>query len=190
MAKKNEEATALYQLKITLVDSMPSIWRKVLVKDNIKLDQLHLVLQVAMGWEDYHLHQYKVGKKFIGIPDPDFFMELIDESTISLKDIVSKPKDKFVYEYDFGDGWDHEVVLEEIRPLDFSESPRVVAGRMACPPEDCGGIGGYYRYLEIISDPDHEDHEMMIEWNGEGFDPEEFSLELVNDELEDLMSER
>lgn len=189
MEKKKEKATALYQLKVILEDSQPPIWRKFLVEDNIPLDQLHDVLQFAMGWEDYHLHEYRVGDKFIGMPDPEGMVETIDEQTLSLKDIVSKPKDKFIYDYDFGDGWSHTVTLEKILPLDFSKSPIVVAGKGACPPEDCGGMGGYYSLLEAIEDPNHEEYEMLRDWLGGDFDPDVFSIDETNEFLAGLKVE-
>jgi hypothetical protein len=83
-------------------------------------------LQIAIGWFNYHLHQYRVGSSYIGIPNPDFDIDAIDERTVYLKDVISHPKENFVYEYDFGDGWEHKIVLEKILPLDFSESPIVI----------------------------------------------------------------
>jgi len=189
MAEKKDQATALYQLKITLSDSQPPIWRKLCVKDTTRLDELHHIFQVAMGWENCHLHEYRVDGDFIGPEDPEFDLENIDERTIPLNEIVSKPKDEFFYDYDFGDGWEHVVVLEKIHPLGFLESPLVVAGVMACPPEDCGGLGGYYELLDILVNPNHANHEMMLDWLGEGFDPVEFDIDLVNEELKNLKLE-
>ena len=157
-----------------------------MVKNNIRLDQLHSVLQVAMGWSNYHLHQYRVGRSYIGIPDPDFDMDVKDERKVYLQDIISNLKDSFVYEYDFGDGWEHKIVLEEFHPFDFSESPLVMKGKKACPPEDCGGIWGYSNFLNAIQDPKHEEHESMLEWVGGEFDPDEFDMNFINKKLDDL----
>ena len=186
MTKKNKKSKLLYQIKVTLLGSKPPIWRRLIVKDNIKLDQLHSVLQVAMGWFNYHLHQYRVGSFYIGIPDPDFDIDVTDERKVCLQDIISNPKDNFVYEYDFGDGWEHKIVLEKILPLDFSESPVVIKGKKACPPEDCGGIWGYSDFLDSIQDPKHEEHESMLEWVGGKFDPDEFDMNFINKILNDL----
>ncbi|MCP4747483.1 MAG: plasmid pRiA4b ORF-3 family protein [Desulfobacteraceae bacterium] len=186
MGKKTKKAKSLYQLKVTLKDSKPPIWRRVLVQDSIKLDQLHLILQTAMGWYDCHLHQFTAGQSYIGVCDPDLDMDVIDERTISLCDIVSIPKDSFSYQYDFGDYWDHKIVLEKILPLDFSDSPVVIKGKKACPPENCGGVWGYYRLLEAIEDPEHEEHKSMVEWVGEEFDPDEFIIDFINEELKKL----
>ena len=186
VTKKNKKSKSLCQIKVTLVGSKPPIWRRLIVKDNIRLDELHSVLQVAMGWSDYHLHQYRVGNSYIGIPEPEFDFDVTDESKVCLHDIVFDPKDSFVYEYDFGDGWEHKIVLEKILPLDCSESPVVVKGKKACPPEDCGGIWGYYDFLDAIQDPKHEEHESMLEWVGGEFDPDAFDMDSINKELNDL----
>jgi hypothetical protein len=186
MAKYNKKPTSLYQIKVTLIRSKPPIWRGLIVNDSTRLDQLHTILQIAMGWSDCHLHQYRVGNSYIGIPEPDFDIDIIDERKVYLKDIISNPKDNFIYEYDFGDGWEHKIVLEKIIPLDSSESPKVIKGKKACPPEDCGGIWGYYDFLDAIQDPTHEEHEKMLEWVGEEFDPDEFDMDLINIELNNL----
>jgi hypothetical protein len=183
MPKKNKKPESLYQLKITLAGSKPPIWRRLIVKDNIRLDELHSVLQVTMGWSNYHLHQYKLKNLYIGIPDPEWDMDITDERNVCLHDIISNPKDSFVYEYDFGDSWEHKIVLEKMLPLDSSESPLVVKGKKACPPEDCGGIWGYYDFLEAIQDPKHEEHESMLEWVGGEFDPDEFDMNFINKKL-------
>ncbi len=186
MPRKNKRSESLYQLKVTLTGSKPPIWRRLIVEDSIRLDGLHSVLQIAMGWSNYHLHQYRVGNTYIGIPDREWDMDIKDERKVHLKDILSNPKDGLVYEYDFGDGWEHKIVLEKVLPLDFSESPLVVKGKKACPPEDCGGIWGYYDFLEAIQDPKHKEHESMLEWVGGEFDPDAFDMELINDKLKRL----
>lgn len=186
MVKKSKKSKSLYQIKVTLIGSKPPIWRRLIVKDNIRLNQLHSVLQVAMGWSNYHIHQFRVGSSYIGIPHPDFDYDVTDERKVWLQDIISNLKDYFVYEYDFGDGWEHKVVLEKILPLDFSESPVIIKGKMACPPEDCGGIWGYSDFLEAIRNPKHEEHESMLEWVGGEFDPEGFDMDVIKKRLRDL----
>ena len=184
--KKNKKSKSLYQIKVTLVGSKPPIWRRLVVKNNIRLDQLHSVLQVAMGWSNYHLHQYRVGRSYIGIQDPDFDMDVTDERKVYLQDIIFNPKDNFIYEYDFGDSWEHKIVLEKILSLDFSKSPVVIKGKKASPPEDCGGIWGYSDFLDAIQDPKHEEHESMLEWIGGEFDPDAFDMKFINKKLNDL----
>ncbi len=188
MPKKNRKSESLYQIKITLTGSKPPIWRRLIVKDNIRLDELHAVLQITMGWSGYHLHQYRLRNLYIGIPDQELDMDIADERKVYLKEVISNPKDSFVYEYDFGDSWEHRIVLEKILPLNSSESPLVIKGKQACPPEDCGGIWGYHDFLEAIRDPNHEEHESMLEWVGGKFDPDAFDMRFINDRLKRFYS--
>ena len=146
-AKKQPSASQIYQLKITLLDSRPPIWRRFQVPSDMNLAKLHQVIQYVMGWDDSHMHQFKVGKTYYGTTYPDDFdgmPETKDESKARLQELVSRPKAKFVYEYDFGDSWEHEVVLEKILPPESGvHYPLCTEGKRACPPEDCGGVGGY-----------------------------------------------
>ena len=186
MPKKNKKSESLYQMKITLIGSKPPIWRRLIVKDNVRLDELHSVLQITMGWSNYHAHQYRLRNLYIGIRDQELDMDITDERKVYLRDIISNPKDSFVYEYDFGDSWEHKIVLEKILPLDSSESPLVIKGKMACPPEDCGGIWGYHDFLEAIQKPNHKEHESMLEWVGGEFDLDEFDMKFINNNLKRL----
>jgi len=113
-------------------------------------------------------------------------MDVTDERKVYLQDIISNPKDNFIYEYDLGDGWEHKIVLEKILPSDFSESPVAIKGKKACPPEDCGGIWGYSDFLDAIQDPKHEEHESMLEWVGGEFDPDEFDMNVINKKLKGM----
>jgi hypothetical protein len=183
-SKQQSAETQIYQLKITLLDSRPPIWRRVQVAGDISLENLHWVIQHAMGWTNSHLHHFKVGKTYYGTAYPDDFDDVTrtkDERTVTLRKILSKPKAKFVYEYDFGDSWEHEVLLEKILPPEPGvRYPVCITGKRACPPEDCGGVWGYDSFLEAIQNPDHPEHDDMLEWVGESFDPEAFDLEAVN----------
>jgi len=176
-----------YQLHVTLQGSDPPIWRKIQVPATIPLDRLHRVLQIAMGWDDDHLHQFIAGKKRYGIPSPGDFVRVHDERQARLYRVLMKPRQRMLYEYDFGDGWMHEILLEEVlRPEQALEHPVCIAGERACPPEDCGGIWGYYELLEIARDPEHPEHEDRLEWLGEDFDPEAFDREAVNRWLQQM----
>ncbi len=174
-----------YQLKVTLKHIKPAIWRRIVVPADVPLDILHYTLQIAFGWGDYHLHLFSAADRKYGVPDPDFpEPEITPDEETRLNDVLIKPKSKITYEYDFGDGWEHEIVLEKIAADDASESLfSCVAGARACPPEDCGGPFGYERLLKILSNPKHPEYDDMSEWIGEEFDPEEFDLEAVNKEL-------
>lgn len=178
--------TPLYQLKISLKYSQPKIWRRIVVPSNLKLNRLHDVIQRVMPWTDSHLHQFIVGSVYYGQPDPDADMgfETLNEKRHLIADLAPGAKKKFVYEYDFGDGWEHEIVVEKVLPPDAGFKKIVcVAGENACPPDDCGGIGGYYNLLEIISNPKHPDHEHIKEWLGCDWDLHRFDLAQVNDDL-------
>jgi hypothetical protein len=181
---------AIYQFKVTLKGSDPPIWRRIQVLD-CTLGELHEVLQVVMGWEDCHLHQFIVRGEYYGPLEPEdvlWDMEKHDEEETSIRQIVKMGrKTRFTYEYDFGDLWQHEIVLEKtLEPEPKVRYPRCVEGAMACPPEDCGRVWGYAEFLEAIGDPKHESHEDMLEWIGGGFDPEKYDLDAVNRELRRL----
>ena len=178
-----------YQIKVTLDDSKPPIWRRILVPINITLGKLHHILQVVMGWADYHLHQFIVGRMYYGEPHPDYddYLDMHDEQDVTLRQIVPGEGFKFRYEYDFGDSWLHQVLVEKIVPPEPGQHyPLCIKGRRACPPEDVGGVWGYYGFLEAIQDPDHPEHEEYLEWVGGEFDPAAFDLDEVNEVLRSL----
>ena len=180
---------SVYQLKVTLRDSKPPIWRRIQVTSDTRLSILHRVLQVVMGWEGAHLHQFMAHGMYYGTPHPDFGFEVKNEQQVPLQQVVSRPKDKLMYEYDFGDSWEHELLVEKILPLEAGKRyPLCLTGKRACPPEDCGGVWGYASLLEAIRDPAHPEHEEMVDWVGGEFDPEAFDLDEVNSELQDLTS--
>lgn len=183
--KKN--STELYQIKVTLRGSKPPIWRRLLVSSDITLRKLHQIIQAAVGWWDYHLHQFIIGGQYYGEPHPDYdgWVDMRDERRIKLKQIP--PGEKFIYEYDFGDGWEHEVLVEKALLSEPGQAyPVCIKGKRACPPEDVGGIWGYADFLEAIGDPTHEEHEEYLEWVGGEFDPEAFDLEEINEALKAL----
>ncbi len=174
----------IYQLKVTLRGSKPPIWRRIQVPSDIRLGKLHQVLQIAMGWTDSHLHQFITAEGYYGTPDPDFGMDVRSERTVPLNRVLQAPKDKIIYEYDFGDSWEHEVLLEKVlEPDPAVRYPICLTGKRACPPEDCGGIWGYAELLETLASPDHPEHESILEWVGEDFDPEAFDPAEVNSRL-------
>ena len=179
-----KQSKSIYQIKISLIGVKPPIWRTVLVPDNLGLGAFHNVIQVAMGWTDSHLHQFIANRVFYGTPDDDFELEMEDETKYKLSQLLKKEKDSLIYEYDFGDSWEHKVLLEKILPDDGKTIlPVCLKGKRACPPEDCGGIWGYEELLVTISDSKHPDHEDILEWLGGDFDPEEFDLEEINEDL-------
>jgi hypothetical protein len=183
-AKKVAVADQIYQLKITLRGSRPPIWRRVMVPGKFSLHKLHYVIQMAMGWTDSHLHQFIIGGQYYGIPSPEDWEPVIDERRRVLSRVAPPLKRKFVYEYDFGDDWLHDVVVEKILPPETGvKYPLCIKGKRACPPEDVGGVWGYAGFLEAINDPAHEEHESYVEWIGGEFDAEYFNLDEINQEL-------
>ena len=174
--------TKAFQLKVTLRYTKPPIWRRMEVRGDTTLGRLHHIIQVAMGWTDSHMHQFVAKGKCYGIPDQEFGLDRENEDRIRIDQVLRKTKDKLLYEYDFGDGWEHDVVVEKVLPIVSGNKryPMVTGGRGACPPEDCGGIPGFYRLLEILGKPDHPEHEELLEWFGDEYDPESFDIQEVN----------
>jgi hypothetical protein len=180
--------TPLYQLKITLRQSNPPIWRRVVVRSDMALDRLHTVVQIVMGWTNSHLHQFLAGSGFAvtyyGVPDPesaDMGNKTLNEKRYTVADLAPAARRKFSYEYDFGDSWEHQILLEKILPPDPAfKHPALLAGANACPPEDCGGLPGFYNLLGILADPKHPEHEEMSDWIGGEFDPSAFDLDGIN----------
>ena len=171
-----------YQIRVSLDRIRPPIWRRIVVPGGTTLATLHEVLQIVMGWEDYHLHQFTIAGKRYGDREHDVEGELgfIDERRHTLRQLSLAERVPFAYEYDFGDGWEHTLVVEKIVPSEEgSRYPVCLAGKRACPPEDVGGVWGYEAYLEALQDPSHPDHEDLLAWRGE-FDPEAFSVQAVN----------
>jgi hypothetical protein len=175
----------VFQLKVTLLDTKPPIWRRVLVDGSSTLDQVHEVIQAAFGWWNYHLHEFEVGRNRYGVPDPDedWGAPPRDERRTRLAAIAGEGS-SFRYTYDFGDGWDHRVVVEGLLPPSAdTATPACIGGRRACPPEDCGGTWGYRELLEILADPTHPEHGERREWLGRPFDPDAFDPREFDDNL-------
>jgi hypothetical protein len=164
-----EKPGEIYQIKVTLLGTDPPIWRRLLVPADLTLERLHDVLQLAVGWEDCHMHEFRIGKQRFGKPDP---LErafgrprTASERTARLFTVLDKARAKAVYTYDFGDGWDHEIVVEKcLTPEPGRAYPACLAGERHGPPEDCGGLPGFHDMLEAISDPRHEQHDEILEW--------------------------
>jgi hypothetical protein len=178
--KKSTPTDAIYQFKITLIGTRPPVWRRIQVKD-CTLDQLHEHIQLAMGWTNSHLHHFRDKDQLYG--DPDLMeenfdeMEYADSTTTLLSDILPKTRKRFriIYEYDFGDSWEHEVLFEGRVPAEPGRKyPLCLGGARACPPEDVGGVWGYADFVDAIKDPEHERHEEFREWMSGEFDPEAF----------------
>ena len=184
-AMKIDPPQHLYQVKVTLQKTDPPVWRRLLVRSDTTLLQLHRILQVMLGWKDYHLHEFRVGSVLFGESDPDSGLRRISEKATVLADVLRKVGDRLEYAYDFGDGWEHEILLEEIAELDPEAMyPVVVAGARACPPEDVGGTQQYRSFLRAIADPNDPEHENYLDWCGGSYDPDKFDAKSINMILE------
>jgi hypothetical protein len=178
-------APTIHQLKITLRHIHPPIWRRFLVRSDTTLRNLHEVIQTVMGWTDLHLYQFIASSRYYGEPDTDFIGPPVGHAQRTLLRTVAPGKgSRLRYEYDFGDGWEHALLVEAVLPLTEGVLyPTCLTGRRACPPEDCGGPWGYGELLAALKDPAHEEHASMVEWLGGDFDPEAFDLQATNDAL-------
>ena len=194
LAKNSEVPPEVYQLKVTLLGTRPPIWRRLLVPSDLTLAQLHDVLQVAMGWQDGHLHEFSAGGRRFGPSDPeDQFLadDVEDERRVRIFRLFWPMGAKAVYTYDFGDTWEHSIVLEKRLPAAPNTFyPICTDGQLACPPEDCGGVPGFYDLLDALRDPTDEQHKELRDWVGGDYDPETFSIEAVNRILTRLLPRR
>lgn len=184
------DSASVHQLKVTLHTVKPPVWRRIQVPSNMPLDKLAPVLEAAMGWLGGHLHSYESGNIRYQQPDPDGFFDSpmfrsVDESTITLGEVLPAEKAKMTWDYDFGDGWEHTIVVEQIFINEDNVTlPRCITGRRACPPEDCGGPCGYQDLLHALADPTHEQHEELSEWAPSEFDPEHFSTDETTQDMQ------
>lgn len=172
------------QLRIELADIDPPVWRRLLVPGSVRLDKLHRMIQAAMGWEDCHLHSFSVGDARYGMQFDDYPEDELDEKSVSVVGAIREAK-SFTYEYDFGDGWEHEILVEARWTMPIGLKFAVcLDGQNACPPEDSGGPGGYAMLLEALADSSHDEHEELLRWAGGAIDPTEFDLALANARLQ------
>lgn len=191
-ADKDGSTDRVYELRVTLKNISPPVWRTFAVPAAIKLDALHHVLQAVMGWTDSHLHQFRQGRQVFELPHGENFPYFAydplpppkDEKKVRLSEVLKEPGDRLEYEYDFGDGWQHVIKLEKVKPLDsYTDLPLCLKGKRSCPPEDVGGPWGYGGFLDVVADEDHLEHEETLEWAGDDFDPERFDVEEANARL-------
>ncbi len=170
----------IYQVKITLKGIRPPIWRRVQVPGQIRLSDLHHVIQTVLGWTDTHLHQFVIDRTSYGQPD-DFDEVVADENAVTLAQVVGTRTERFMYVYDFGDDWVHDVAVEKIIGGNSgSERPLCLGGKRHQPPEDCGGPPGYSEFLDAIRDPGHRQRKAILDWADGSFDAEAFDLAAVN----------
>ena len=194
MGAASNREERIFQINITLRGVLkPPIWRRVLVPAGIRLDRFHDTIQAAMGWLDYHMHVFSAEAGDYGSADPELGHG--DERRITLAGVLEEPGNRLIYTYDFGDDWDHEVVFEqELAAEPGAVYPRCVAGKGACPPEDCGGAWGYMELRALLADSAADGHKEMLEWLGLDsageFDPAAFNVDAVNESLAAVIAVR
>jgi hypothetical protein len=182
-ARASAPEGTICQLKVVLRGIRPLIWRRLLVPADMTLARLHDVLQAAMGWSNYHLHQYAIGSETYGHPSAEAEYIDHDERKYRLAAVVGG-RGRLLYEYDFGDSWEHDVIVEKMVAAEKgARYPVCLAGARACPPEDCGGVSGYEHLLEVLVDPQHEEHDELTEGVGGEFDPDVFEVAEANSAL-------
>jgi len=168
LAEQNPRPTVLrsiYRIRVNLLAIDPPIWRRLLVSSSTSLAEFHHILQITMGWSDAHLHQFIHAGNIYGIPAADNPTAILESKSVRLNKVLKREQDHLLYQYDFGDGWEHRVELEEILPFDIDQKlPRCIEGERACPPENVGGVPGYAYFLEAIEHPDHPEHDTVQEW--------------------------
>jgi len=177
---------SIIEIKVTLEDIEPAVTRILQLPADIRLDRLHLALQAAMGWTNSHLYKFEAGGAAWGHPDPDFRTNDLPADKTTLSEVIENTGRKTItYFYDFGDSWEHKVkVIRTFEPVPGEVYPRLTGVSGKCPPEDVGGIPGYYEFLDAIADPEHPEHEDLKSWYGATFDPnlpdtEELQLEVL-----------
>jgi len=177
----------IVQIKVKLLGvSKPVVWRRLQLRADTRLDHLHEMIVAAFGWQDYHMHSFASGHDEFGVPDPE--LGFIDERHVTLGELIGGVGDRLRYTYDFGDDWQHEILVEELLDADPGiHYPVLVAAKGACPPEDCGGPWGYAELKEILADPSHEQHQEMLDWIGldsaSEFDPGAVATDEIDEEL-------
>jgi len=177
-----------YQLRITLIGIEPCIWRRIAVPGTVTLAKLHNIIQISMGWDNYHIYLFDVGKQSYGEGMQEwaeFDKRVVNAKRVMLQDLVSRKGARFLYTYDMGAGWEHQIFVEQIED-GVPAKIRCLEGGRSCPPEDCGGPAGYEELLEILFNPKHPEYEERKEWVGGHFDPEHFNPEPVNRRLNRL----
>ena len=188
MSHHNPAHNVIVQIKLKLLGvTKPPVWRRVQLRADTRLDQLHEILQAALGWENYHLHAFSFGEEEFGPRDPELELDFGDERRATLGELTDIGT-RFHYTYDFGDNWEHEILVEDLLDPDpDTHYPILLAANGACPPEDCGGTWGYADLKAILADPNDEQHQQRLEWlgleNASEFDPTAVPSENIDYEL-------
>jgi Plasmid pRiA4b ORF-3-like protein len=186
MSQHNPAHDVIVQIKIKLLGvTKPPVWRRVQLRADTRLDQLHEILQAALGWENYHMHAFSFGEEQFGVPDPE--LGFSNQRRVTLGELTDLGA-RFRYTYDFGDNWGHEILVEDVLdPNPDTHYPILVAAKGACPPEDCGGPWGYSDLKQVLADPSDEQHQEMLDWleldSNSAFDPNAVTIDQLEYEV-------
>jgi hypothetical protein len=184
----------IVRVRISLKEIEPEIWRLVEVPVGMNLKGLHDVIQVVLSWEDYHLFEFLVGDRIYGVPAPDgedYGRKVVWAKSVKIAKLIAQGVTRFDYNYDFGDNWRHLIVIEAVADSDPRQYyPRLVAGERRGPPEDCGGVPGYYEFIEAMAGRRHPEHRRMMEWYGGRFDPDDIGHSTIRPRLAAIAKHR
>ena len=186
---RRAEPQRIYQLRVTLDEIEPSVWRRLWAPDQLTLGKVDRLIQAAMGWTNSHLHEFVIDGRSYGMPDDEWPAEepIVDDRRHTLGGVLGTEVLDFAYVYDFGDHSQHSVVVEQVMlPNETNSRPVCLDGRNACPPEDVGGVGGYIEFLQAVRAPTHEEHIAMWHWAGGPFDPSGFDINAANAAIREL----
>jgi hypothetical protein len=181
------------RIRIGLHDIEPEIWRRVEVPLDLSLKGMHDVIQAVMGWQDCHLFEFTIGEKAYGLPDPewDHGRKILQAKLAKLETFIAQGVRTFDYVYDMGDNWQHAITVETVAPADASQKyPCFIDGARHAPPEDVGGIPGYYEFLEAVSKPRHREHKRMLKWYGGPYDPDDIDAHSLRLRLAAIVKQR
>lgn len=192
--RKSKPNKYAYRLLVKLEGSEPTVWRLISVPGHMTLSDLDRTIQAAMGWTNSHMHLFAIDGNFYGVPDDEWIDDkpTLPDEEFTLDEVLGTTVKGFLHEYDFGDGWHHDVTVQAVELADEERNswPMCLAGANACPPEDVGGLGGYEEFLQAIGDPSHEQHAAMWRWCGGPFDPKGFDINSANRAIRNWLSGR
>jgi len=176
----SKNKTEIYLIRIKLNNITPQITREIVIDSSVLLSNFHKIIQTVMGWTNSHLHQFRVGNLIYSQPDDESLMECIDYTDVELQTILNSDNKEIIYDYDFGDDWEHIITLKKTMEEIPKQLPICISGKRNCPPEDCGGPYGYMTLLRILKNPKHKQYKEMKQWIGKKFDSEYFDIEIIN----------
>lgn len=177
----------VFEIRIELKDTVPIVWRELVVPETLTFYEFHHAIQISFGWENYHLYSFDAKGQSYGNLDLLEDVDTINDKSIFINQLLQKEQDTINYEYDFGDGWVHNIELKKIKPHTSKVNlPIVIDGAKASPPEDCGGVHGFENLKNVMKNPKDLEYKELVRWLGKPFDPNEFNIQHINEDLKKL----